>query len=178
MDGVASNRGQHRIFILEGILTVFVGRACFFCSPNFPEVSTRWLKTDEIHYLETHEHADQVCSVPSPGVVEKRGFPWRILRNVFLDWQIYLTVVIYWSNALPNYTVKLNMPAVIKSMGYTIANAQLLSNPPCAVGVLSAFVLSRVADRLKWRMLFIVLGQVILTISFATLYAYGYAPEK
>ncbi|KAM5343563.1 hypothetical protein ACJ41O_012100 [Fusarium nematophilum] len=34
------------------------------------------------------------------------------------------------SNALPNYAIKFNMPAVIKGMGYTSANAQLLTIPP------------------------------------------------
>lgn len=178
MDGIAGYRGWRWIFLLEGILTVVIGVLTVFCLPDSPALSRAWLKADEIRCLETRKRAAQSGSPSPQNTEDKRSFPWKVLRDVLLDWQVYLTVVVYWSNALPNYAVKFNMPAVIKSMGYTSAVAQLLTIPPYAVGAISAFLSSWIADRFKWRMPFIVLGQVVLIVSFAILYVYGYAPDK
>ncbi|KAJ0382720.1 hypothetical protein COL922a_011962 [Colletotrichum nupharicola] len=62
------------------------------------------------------------------------------------------------------------MPQIIKNMGYTSSNAQLLTIPPYIVGAISAYVSSSLSDRFKWRMPFIVFAQVLVLISFAILF--------
>ena len=42
----------HRIFLLEGIVTVFLGVSCFFLLIDSPQLSTKWLEPDEIRFLE------------------------------------------------------------------------------------------------------------------------------
>ncbi|KAJ0377625.1 hypothetical protein COL26b_004096 [Colletotrichum chrysophilum] len=63
------------------------------------------------------------------------------------------------------------MPQIIKNMGYTSSNAQLLTIPPYIVGAISAYVSSSLSDRFKWRMPFIVFAQVLVLISFAILFS-------
>lgn len=180
LDGVGGYRGWRWIFMLEGAVSVLAGVVCLLYLPDTPELATRFLNAEEIRFLRTRKLAVQRINqdIHTEEEGSRRLFPWKMLKSVFLDWQIYLTVIIYWSNALPNYAVKFNMPAVIKGMGYTSAKAQLLTIPPYAIGTISAFVSSWIADRYKWRMPFIAFGQTVLIVSFAILYSFGYAPTR
>jgi hypothetical protein len=58
----------------------------------------------------------------------------------------------FWSNVTPNYGLKFTMPQIIKNMGYTSANAQLLTIPCYTVGAIAAYGFLVISDRYKWRM--------------------------
>ena len=60
--------------------------------------------------------------------MEKAGshFSWSLLWEVVKDWQFYLMVFNYWSNTVPTYGMKFTMPQIMKNMGFTSANAQLM----------------------------------------------------
>lgn len=96
---------------------------------------------------------------------------WEIAKSVLVDWQLYLQALVYWSNTVPNYGMKFTMPQIIKNMGYTSSNAQLLTVPPYVIGAISAFVSGILSDRFRWRMPFIVTAQTLVLISFAVLFA-------
>lgn len=176
LDGVGGYRGWRWIFLLEGAVSVLAGVICIFCLPDTPALSTKFLQPDEIRFLQTRKLAVQRINQDAREEGSRRRFPWKTLVSVLLDWKIYLMVIIYWSNSMPNYAIKFNMPAVIKGMGYTSAKAQLLTIPPYALGAISAFVSSWLADKFVWRMPFIIFGQTFIIISFAILYSFGYAP--
>lgn len=61
------------------------------------------------------------------------------------------------------------MPQIIKNMGYTSANAQLLTVPAYAIGALSAYGFAVVSDRYRWRMPFIVVPQCAVVAAYAIL---------
>lgn len=90
-----------------------------------------------------------------------------------MDWKVYLLILINWSNSVPNYAMKFTMPQTIKNMGYTSANAQLLTMPPYFVGAISAYCFAIFADRYSWRMPFIVLPQLCLVTAFSILFTKG-----
>ena len=171
LTGVGGYRGWRWIFFLEGAISVAGGIACLLFLPDSPSLSSLWLKPDEVRYLEKRKLT--VSSGSEVRGQEHKQSPWKTFVSVLLDWQVYLMIVIYWSNSAPNYALKFTMPQVIKNMGYTSANAQLLTIPPYALGALSAFASSWIADRFTWRMPFIVFGQIMIVISFAILYSYG-----
>ncbi|CAG9952991.1 unnamed protein product [Clonostachys rosea f. rosea IK726] len=177
LDGTAGYRGWRWIFIIEGIISVLGGIVCFFGLPDSAERSSKWLSPDEIKFLQLRKRQSaRVASRSQPENShegESKGFPWKTLKNVLLDWQVYLLIVIYWSNAMPNYGLKFTMPSVIKGMGFTSSTAQLLTIPPYAMGTVSALVSSWIADRYTWRFPFIVFGQTLIIISYAILFAYG-----
>ncbi|KAJ0286121.1 hypothetical protein CBS470a_005995 [Colletotrichum nupharicola] len=169
MDGLAGIAGWRWIFIIEGIASVFAGVATFFLFIDTPALSTRWLGADERKYLELRQYAVQGNSIRVREAEKTRK--WEILRSVLLDWQLYLQALVYWSNTVPNFGMKFTMPQIIKNMGYTSSNAQLLTIPPYIVGAISAYVSSSLSDRFKWRMPFIVFAQVLVLISFAILFS-------
>ncbi|KAI8259797.1 Major facilitator superfamily transporter [Colletotrichum sp. SAR11_239] len=75
-----------------------------------------------------------------------------------------------WRWSVPNYAMKFAMPQIIKNMGYTSANAQLLTIPPYAVGAMSAYLFSVFADKHSWRMPFLLGPQLLLIVAFSILF--------
>lgn len=168
MDGVGDYAGWRWIFIIEGIVTVLLAAFCYFCLVDSPQLSSGWLNPDEIRYLLLRKQAQRGHLVVDENV---NKFDWKTLLSVFTDWHLYLQVLNIWSNTVPNYGLKFSLPQIIKNMGYTSANAQLLSIPPYVAGAISAYLFSLVADKLRWRMPIIVTGQLLVIVAFAILFS-------
>ena len=170
MDGLGGYEGWRWIFILEGIASVVIGASCFVGLPDSPARSTRWLKPDEIRFLELnhllHRGQRQTEDVQGP----KKKLSWTVLWQVVSDPFLYLQALIFMSNAVPNYGLKFTMPQIIRNMGFTSSRAQLLTAPPYACGAISALVSALLADRFVWRMPFIVGAQVLLIIAYTILF--------
>lgn len=154
-----------QIFIIEGIATIVMAVVCYLLLLDSPSLSSGWLTHDEVRFLEVRQMMNT-----SPDDYHS-GLDWRLLWNVFTDWKICLLIFANWSNAVPNYALKFTMPDIIQTMGYTSANAQLLTIPPYAVGAISAYTFSVFADRYTWRMPFILVPQLSLIVAFAILFA-------
>ncbi|KAF0327783.1 major facilitator superfamily transporter [Colletotrichum asianum] len=128
MDGVGGYEGWRWIFILEGLATVLIGVMCFFFLVDSPVLS-KWLDPEEIRFLELRQQARRVVR---PNEFRDHHFDKHAFLSVLTDWKIYLLILANWSNAVPNYALKFTMPQIIKNMGFTAANAQLLTIPPYA----------------------------------------------
>lgn len=168
MRGIGGYNGWRWIFIIEGAVTVLLAGLCYFCLADTPELSSRWLDPEEIRFLALRKKATRGVIVVDEN---PNKFDWKELFKVLTDWHLYLQVLNFWSNTVPNYGLKFSMPQIIKNMGYTSANAQLLSMPPYFAGAISAYVFSIIADRLRWRMPIIITGQLLVIIGFCVLYS-------
>jgi MFS family permease len=87
MKGLGGYAGWRWIFIIEGIVTVVLGIACFFMLIDTPRLSHKWLEPEEIRYLELQnlikqggKHNDE----------KPRGPNWKDVKGVLLDWKIYM----------------------------------------------------------------------------------------
>lgn len=108
--GIGGYEGWRWIFIIEGLATVLMGVAVFWLLPNSPDhAAGRWLTQDEARFL-------RLNNILTRGIKKKRGVnadgkkervKWGILGQVAKDWQIYLQAMIFASNAVPNYGLKL-----------------------------------------------------------------------
>lgn len=168
LDGLGGLEGWRWIFILEGIASAIAGIATFFLLVDTPALSS-WLTPEECRYLQLRQFAVQGNNARVREAEKSRK--WEIAKSVICDWQLYLQALVYCSNTVPNYGMKFTMPQIIKNMGYTSSNAQLLTVPPYVVGAISAFVSGVLSDRFRWRMPFIVGAQLLVVISFAVLFA-------
>ncbi|KAE9571599.1 putative transporter [Colletotrichum fructicola] len=166
MDGVGGYEGWRWIFILEGLATVLIGVMCFFFLVDSPALS-KWLDPEEVRFLELRQQARRVVR---PNEFRDHHFDKHAFLSVLTDWKIYLLILANWSNAVPNYALKFTMPQIIKNMGFTSANAQLLTIPPYAVGAISAYLFSVFADKYSWRMPFILGPQLLLVVAFTILF--------
>ncbi|KAJ5409435.1 uncharacterized protein N7487_003794 [Penicillium crustosum] len=146
MRGIGGYNGWRWIFIIEGAVTVLLAGLCYFCLADTPELSSRWLDPEEIRFLALRKQATRGLIVVDEN---PNKFDWKELFKVLTDWHLYLQVLNFWSNTVPNY-------------------APL--NAPYFAGAISAYVFSVIADKLRWRMPIIITGQALVIIAFCILY--------
>ncbi|ORY58135.1 major facilitator superfamily domain-containing protein [Pseudomassariella vexata] len=163
MDGVGGLEGWRWIFLLEGLVTVVIGISCIFLLIDSPTLSGRWLKPDEIRYLELQMFIKQGGKFSD----EKESFKWKDLKAVLLNWRVYLQAYFLMCQSATSYGTKFTLPTITKSMGFSSTNAQLMSAPPYVAGALSAILLARLSDRYYWRMPFVAGPLVLVVISYS-----------
>ncbi|KAG5655126.1 hypothetical protein KAF25_001899 [Fusarium avenaceum] len=168
MDGMAGMEGWRWIFLIEGLFTVIVAIMCVFLLCDSPALSTRWLDADEIKYLELRQLSRR-STVPSD-YKENDHFNLRLFKDIFYDYKIWLLFFANWSNAVPNYAMKFTMPTILRGMGYTSSDAQLMTIPPYAIGAISAYAFAIFADKYSWRAPFILGPQCCLVVAFIILF--------
>lgn len=153
---------------------MLLGVACFPLLIDKPSLSSAWLTPDEIRYLELRQVARNPTAskeVDGQAAPKKHShFDRQAVTAALTDWKIYLLTLGSWSNAVPNYAMKFTMPTIVRSMGFTSAQAQLMTMPPYVVGAISAFIISVLADRCGWRMPFIVGPQAVVITAFIILF--------
>ena len=80
-----------RIFLLEGIVTVMLGVSCFFLLIDSPALSGRWLKPDEIRFLELQRFIKDGGKFSDE---KEPGFKWNDLKMVLCNWRLYMQAYI------------------------------------------------------------------------------------
>lgn len=166
MDGVAGLAGWRWIFILEGIATVVVGCSLYWTLPDSPQTAS-FLTQEERDFIIRRLRQD--AGTAAGQVRTDDGFQWQYLRAALSDWKIYLAVIIYWGNSICLYGFTYSAPTIILELGYTAANAQLLTIPIYLVGVASTIFFSVMADRHQTRWPFIVGPYSVALLGFVGL---------
>jgi MFS family permease len=157
MDGVGGLQGWRWIFILEGIFTVCVGATLPWTLPDSPASAT-FLTPDEKAFI--HERL-----VRDSGS-RHEPFRWTYVKNAFLEWRIYVAVIVYSGNSIALYAFIYAAPSIIYEMGYTSIQAQLLTAPVYIVGMISCIFFAVLSDRFRNRWLFIVIPYSMAMIGF------------
>ncbi|KAL1627218.1 hypothetical protein SLS56_006457 [Neofusicoccum ribis] len=163
MDGIGGLAGWRWIFILEGIATVLIGTCCFKLLPDSPE-SAGFLKPEERRFL---IHRLQTDSGTKTGHVETTDlFHWPTIKSALLEWKIWFAIIVYWGNSISLYGFTYSAPSVILGLGYSAANAQLLTIPIYVLGVIATIVVSVYADKYQTRWPFIVGPYCVAAVGF------------
>ncbi|KFY96776.1 hypothetical protein V498_02474, partial [Pseudogymnoascus sp. VKM F-4517 (FW-2822)] len=192
MDGIAHLAGWKWILMLEGLVTVIVGFACFFFLPNSPATAT-FLKPEERAFLIERLKNDNGGTSGKVDTNEK--FQWKYMKDALTDWKIYISVLIYWGNAISTYgydtfialgplasewadTDRRNrfiytLPSVITELGYSYsaANAQLLTIPVYVFALGVTIVAAFLSDRYESRSNFIIYPCIVAVIGYIGLLA-------
>ncbi|KAL5324935.1 hypothetical protein ACEPPN_006056 [Leptodophora sp. 'Broadleaf-Isolate-01'] len=141
MDGVGGYQGWRWIFILEGLLTVIVALAAYFFIHNYP-LTAPFLSPDERAFI----HARLKSSSDATNTEE---FSWSNVRAALTDYKCWLYGLGFHTMSLPLYTLSLFLPTIIKQLGYTSAEAQLLTVPPYAVATILTVIVAILSEKLK-----------------------------
>ncbi|KAJ5150085.1 hypothetical protein N7448_001663 [Penicillium atrosanguineum] len=166
MDGIGGLEGWRWIFILEGIASVILGVACFFLLIDTPALSAHWLSPEEIRYLELSMFIKQ------GGIsTEETGFKWRDLRIVLSNWRIYIQAYFLFCQSALSYGTKFTLPTITKAMGFSDTNAQLTSAPPYVAAAISAIFFAKLSDHFYWRMPFVAIPMIIVTVAYAIIFS-------
>ena len=161
MNGVGGLHGWRWIFILEGILTVLVSLSAYFFIANYPSTA-KFLTEKEracIHArLESNSDATR-----------DEAFTWTNVSFAIRDPKVWLYGLGFHTMSLPLYTLSLFLPTIIKELGYTAAQAQLLTVPPYAVATLLTITVAVASEKLKRRAPFIMGSSSLAAIGYIIL---------
>ncbi|BEI84631.1 hypothetical protein CcaverHIS002_0500320 [Cutaneotrichosporon cavernicola] len=161
--GVGGIAAWRWIFLLEGAATIALGLMVPFILPDHAS-NSKFLTDEERKYMSIVSGA-QDKSAHSGQHDSDDVSKWKVFKSVVTDWQLYLLGIVYWSNTVPNYAMKFAMPTIIKAMGYSSSQAQLLSVPPYIVGAITACVAGLFSDRFRKRMPFIMVAQFTVIVA-------------
>jgi cyanate permease len=96
-------------------------------------------------------------------------YVWQALK----DWKIYIHCLICLAGFCPIYSLSLFLPTIIKNMGYTANNAQLMSVPPYVCACCFTIGASWLADRYQQRGVFLLGFQLVAILGFGLLAGSG-----
>ncbi|CAE7194997.1 unnamed protein product [Rhizoctonia solani] len=164
MDGIAGLKGWQWIFCLEGLVTVVIGALSFFYMHDLPE-NAKFLTDKERTRLLDMIKAD------SPDLATH--FDWKFVRQAFCDYKSWVYSIIYIGGLIPVYAFSLFIPQIIKDLGYTAANAQLMSTPPYCLAMFVAFAAATFSDKVGRRAPFVMGLQLLSITGYAMVRATG-----
>ncbi|KAJ3549587.1 hypothetical protein NM208_g426 [Fusarium decemcellulare] len=160
--------GWRWIFLIEGAVTVAAGLVMPLLIIDTPE-RAKWLSDDEKRFIDLRLRLSGVRANTDEG----DKFSWKLLLRTMVDWKILLGIILAWANSVPNAAFKFTMPQIIKQLGFSTAQSQLLTMPPYVCGGISAWLSGRFSDRFSWRMPFIVGPMSVLLVALAVLFKYS-----
>jgi len=89
------------------------------------------------------------------------------------DWKIYVHMMITIGIYTPLYSISLFLPTIVKGMGYSSHQSQLMSVPPYVVACVFTIVAGYVADKMRQRGLFMLGFEAVSVVGFAMLLSTG-----
>jgi MFS family permease len=99
MDGIGGYAGWRWIFIIEGLITVALGIACFLLLIDSPPLSTGWLDQDEIRYMRIQQFIKDGGQLKEEQEKTTLKDIWGVIKN----WRLYLLAYIMMCQSACNY---------------------------------------------------------------------------
>ncbi|KAJ2995771.1 hypothetical protein NUW58_g1179 [Xylaria curta] len=159
LGGVQGLSSWRWVFILEGIVTVLVGVAAFFCISNFPREAD-WLSESEREFTLKRTESDEPLTVPITSTD---------IKVFLLKATNWLGALMYFSLLVSAYSVVYFVPSIVKDLGYNAIQTQLHSVPPFAAALGFTAVSAYLSDSLRLRSPFIFLALSLLITGLAIL---------
>ena len=161
MKGVGGYNGWRWIFILEGILTVLVAFGAYFFIHNYPD-SASFLSTDERAHVHARLKADSDAT-------NTELFTWPNVSKALTDPKCWLYGLAFHTMSLPLYTLSLFLPTIIRALGYTAAQAQLMTIPPYTIATGLTVLNAILSERYRMRAPFILIPSSVAILGYIVL---------
>jgi MFS family permease len=166
MHGVGGLEGWRWIFILEGIVTVLVAVMAFFVLHDFPETASFLTEEERAFVVHRLKYQGQM-NANSTQVAQSEEFEWKYVWQAFSDWQIYVSIFVYWGIVCPLYGISLFLPTIITNLGYTSSSAQLMTVPIYITASILAVIFAYFSDRVGKRSPFMIGLFCTMALGFA-----------
>ncbi|KAF2869460.1 MFS transporter [Massariosphaeria phaeospora] len=163
MRNVGGYAGWRWIFILEGLLTIIIATIAYWFISNYPE-SVSWLSKDERAFIQARLKADSDAT-------NHEVFTWGTVLEACKDVKVWLYGLCFHTMSLPLYTLSLFLPTIIRDMGYSSAQSQLLTIPPYAVATIFTIFWAILSEKYKRRGPFILITTSLGIIGYIILLA-------
>ncbi|KAJ7221518.1 major facilitator superfamily domain-containing protein [Mycena pura] len=162
LNGKAGHSGWQWIFIIEGVITIFVGFVSFFFMPASPD-DARFFNDEEKSYVRSKLKEDG--AIQDDEALD--GFSWKEVGKAFTSIHVIITGIVFFFGGVVLYSLAYFLPVIIVSLGYTAAKAQLMSVPPFSVAFVLTMVTSYLADRYQRRGAVAIFASFLAIIGFA-----------
>ncbi|KAH9878139.1 hypothetical protein J1614_003356 [Plenodomus biglobosus] len=163
LDGVANLAGWQWIFLIEGLIPVALSFIMWKVLPDSPETA-KFLTPAERGIL-TRRIANDSGSgqgkVTNQDKIKKEHI-WAGLS----DWKIWAATVVFWGNTVGVYGFTATVPSVINGLGYSSANAQLLTIPIYVFAAIVTLMFAWASDLTRIRSPYIIAGYSIAACAF------------
>lgn len=127
----------NRIFLLEGVFTVFFAASIYLILPDYPKSpgSSKWLTPDEQEYLELR----LASNAPK---TEDKAFDWKEVIESLQPSLFAFTLSQFFFN-VAGYGLSWELPTITTSLGFTtLPKNQLLNIPPAGLTVMGVIAAS------------------------------------
>jgi MFS family permease len=139
------------MFLIFGLITIAVGICIFVLLPDNP-MSSRLTRAEKVLAIERLRE--------NQTGIENKHFKWRQAVEVFRDPQTYLIAVIVTALDVPNAAISSFTSLIIKNIGFTTKQTELLNIPNGAVSIIAILATSYCAGRYNQRCLCVVASLV------------------
>ncbi|KAF2705280.1 MFS general substrate transporter [Pleomassaria siparia CBS 279.74] len=163
LDGKSGMQGWQWIFLIEGLIPIFLSFFIWKILPDSPETAS-FLTQRERDYL-----VNRLAEDPTTGtgrVTNKDKMAKGHILAGLSDWKVWCAVVIFWGNTVGVYGFTATVPTVINGLGYSAANAQLLTIPIYLFASIMTLIFAWMSDRWQTRSPFIIAGYGIASCGF------------
>ncbi|KAL1954411.1 hypothetical protein VTO42DRAFT_1181 [Malbranchea cinnamomea] len=163
MDGIGGLAGWRWIFILEGLVPVALSVPVWFFLPDSPERAS-FLTPAERQFV-----VDRLAFETGSGqgkVTNNDKITVKHVVSAFKDWKVWAAIVMFWANTIGVYGFTATVPTVIADLGYSSANAQLLTVPVYVGATIVTMAFAIFSDKHQQRTPFIMAGYCISTAGF------------
>jgi hypothetical protein len=147
--------------IQEGLLTVVVALFSYFFIHNYPSTAP-FLSEPERAYIHARLKGDNDAT-------NNEAFAWANVSSALRDYKCWLYGLGFHTMSLPLYTLSLFLPTIISKLGYTAAQAQLLTVPPYAVATILTVVVAVLAEKTHKRAPFIIASSSFAIVGYIIL---------
>ncbi|KAG9185414.1 MFS general substrate transporter [Alternaria panax] len=163
LDGRSGLAGWQWIFLIEGLIPVALALIIWKILPDSPETA-RFLTQQERDLLVSRLSNDLGSGqgqVTNSDKITKE----QILTGLS-DWKIYAATVVFWGNTVGVYGFTATVPSVIQGLGYTSANAQLMTIPIYVFAAILTLIFAWASDLTRKRSPYIIAGYSIAICGF------------
>ncbi|EOD47406.1 putative vitamin h protein [Neofusicoccum parvum UCRNP2] len=153
MDGTAGYQGWRWVFIIEGLMTVFISIFVISFCPNLPQHAQTW-------FLKAHERKRLLANLEESRGVEIKGSAadnvpmWKVL----IDWRVHMATMCFFCCDFTASSIAAFAPTILTQLGWTRTVAQLMTMPVWATGIVFTFSLTWLAAYFNLRAPFLLLA--------------------
>ncbi|KAJ7045875.1 major facilitator superfamily domain-containing protein [Mycena alexandri] len=161
MEGIGGLHGWQWIFCLEGLATMLVAASSYYFMHDYPETATFLSETEreQIVYMLKEDSQDLATH-----------YDIKFVWQAFTDYKTYVQIGIYMGLLIPVYAIALFTPTIVQELGFTAAQAQLLTIPPFVSGCVATIVVGFLSDKYNMRGPFIIGPCLVALVGYIVLY--------
>ncbi|KIX07389.1 uncharacterized protein Z518_02042 [Rhinocladiella mackenziei CBS 650.93] len=163
MDGISGLAGWKWIFILEGLAPIAVSFTLYFLLPDKPETA-KFLTKEEREFI-----VNRIALHTGSGrgrVTNADKIQLHHIKDAFKEWKTWMAIIPFWACSIGTYGFTATVPSVIKEMGYSSANAQLMTIPIYVAAMIATVVVAFWSDKVQQRTPFLMGGFAIAVAGF------------